>query len=139
MWSAPRDGSSTTGMLRGAEPYMAEKGQPPNWLHEPGDFFQRQGRQGGACGYLHVFSVGLKLEGAEALAIIVPDLRDAQRRVDVEHPRVAVRDLDLDGEVGGRIDVQVERLFAPPPQARLVGQVDRPPRGPGSFGPRPCS
>lgn len=35
MESAPKDRSSTTGMPRRAEPYMAEKGQPPNWLHEP--------------------------------------------------------------------------------------------------------
>src|SRR5512135_420146 len=56
--SAPREESSTTGIPRRAEPHMAEKGQPPNRLHEPRCFLSVcYGkakllfglRQGGSC------------------------------------------------------------------------------------------
>ena len=33
-------------MVRRAEPYLAEKGQPPNWLHEPRRLFEVLKAQG---------------------------------------------------------------------------------------------
>jgi hypothetical protein len=51
----------------------------------------------------------------------MPDFRDPQRRVNAEHLLVLVRDLHLDGEVGGRIDVEVDLLG---PDQGLVGQVE---------------
>src|SRR5262245_31556600 len=84
-------------------------------LQESIDLPRKQEGQVEALVASRVSAILLEQEDAEHFPVVMPDLRDTQSGVDGQAVQEAVRDLDLDRQVGGRVDRQVDLPLAADP------------------------
>ena len=94
-----------------ARPLKLGRRQAP--LKEPFDIGRAEAREAptGLAG--PVSAIGLKLVHRQSPAIVAPDLRNAKFRVDLHSVQRARGDIDLDGQVGRRIPLQVQLVALP--------------------------